>query len=125
MTTRRSEPFRYTMTTPLPCWFEIREINGLPVHSKLAEVELLDISKSGCRVQSKLDFRASNNQIQATVHARLNEELHLFPGSIRWQKECEDSVFHYGLSLELTEEMKELLNVELRSLAAARRIVVL
>ncbi|GAA0137853.1 hypothetical protein YSY43_46940 [Paenibacillus sp. YSY-4.3] len=125
MTTRRTDPFRYSMTTPLPCWIEIREINNVPVNSKLAEIELIDISKSGCRIQTKLDLRASTHQIEATVHVRLNEDLHKFPGSILWQKEHENAVFHYGLSLELTDEMKESLNIELRSLAAARRIVVL
>ncbi|MNJ33484.1 PilZ domain-containing protein [Paenibacillus fonticola] len=125
MTTRRTEPFRYSMVTPLLCWIEIREINEVAVNSKLAEVELIDISKSGCRIQTRLDLRASTHQIAATVHVRLNEDLHKFPGSIRWQKEHENAVFHYGLSLELTDEMKECLNIELRSLAAARRIVVL
>lgn len=125
MTTRRTEPFRYSMKTPLPCWIEIREINDITVTSKLAEVELLDISKSGCRIQSKLDLRASTHQIRATVHIRLNEDLHKFPGSIRWQREYENSVFHYGLLLDLTDEMKESLNIELRTLAASQRIVVL
>lgn len=125
MTTRRADPFRYSMTTPLPCWIEIREINEVTVHSKLAEVELIDISKSGCRIQTNLDLRADTNQIQATVHVRLNEDLHKFPGKIQWQKESENSLFHYGLLLDMTDEMKESLNVELRSLAASRRIVVL
>lgn len=124
MRTRRTEPFRYTIKPPMSCWIEITSINEMPVNSKLAEAELIDISKSGCRIGTPLDLHASDNAIGADMHIQLSDTKYIFPGHVRWQKAQEDGSNHYGLSLLLTDDEKEQINIELRSLAAARRIVV-
>ncbi|RCX19825.1 PilZ domain-containing protein [Fontibacillus phaseoli] len=125
MNSRRNEPFRYTINPPMDCWIEIKSIDFKPVSSKLAEAELIDISKSGCRIKTQLNLHAENHSIGAAVHFQLSEENYTFLGEIRWQKPYGSEFYHYGLSLQLTSEEKEKINVELRSLAAARRIVVM
>lgn len=124
MKTRRTEPFRYTMKPPMDCWIEITSINDMPVTSKLAEAELIDISKSGCRIRTPLDLHSADHTIGAAMHIQLSDEKYTFPGHVRWQKALGDGLFHYGLSLMLTKDEKERFNIELRTLAAARRIVV-
>lgn len=125
MNSRRNEPFRYTFKPPMTCWIEIVSIDLKPVKSKLAPAELIDISKSGCRIQTGLDLHAAAHSIGAAIHIQLSEENFTFPGEVRWQHPHGAEYFHYGLSLQLTTEEKEKINVELRGLAAARRIVVM
>ncbi|TYA11007.1 PilZ domain-containing protein [Paenibacillus faecis] len=124
MINRRTEPFRYSFNPPLDAWIEIVEINGSPLPTKPAPIELVDISKSGCRIRTALNLRAFSHNIRLLLHVRLNENSYAFTGEIRWQKELEPQIIHYGICLHLSDEEKEKLNVELRGMAAARRIVV-
>lgn len=124
MLTRRKEPFRYSITPPMICWLEIKEIDQVPLKSKLAEVDLINISKSGCRIRTGLNLYASAHEIQANIHMKLSEDLHIFNGQVRWQKEVEPAVFDYGISLQLDVSEKETINAELRTLAGSRRIIV-
>lgn len=121
---RRKEPFRYSMNPPLDCRIEIIDIDGISFSGKSAQAELIDISKSGCRIRTELDLHITSHVIRAAVHVSFGEDNFIFPGVIRWQEELEPSQFHYGFQLELSPEEKEKLNVELRKLAASRRIVV-
>lgn len=123
--TRRAEPFRYSLTPPIPCWIQITQINGLQVTSRLAEAKLINISKSGCRIESELNLHVTDNSIHAAVHIQLTEELYVYPGRIRWQKEFESPHYHYGLALETNEHDKEKITVELRALAGSKRVVVM
>lgn len=124
MTTRRTEPFRYSLNPPIEASLEILSIDGLALPCKPAQIDLIDISKSGCRVRTELNLHASSHAIRILLHVRLSEEIRTFPGEIRWQKELEPPNQHYGLHLELNDEEKEELNIELRGMAAARRIFV-
>lgn len=123
-TTRRTEPFRYTLQPPIEASLEILTIDGQPLPCKPAQIDLIDISKSGCRVRTELNLHASSHALRILLHVRLSDEIRTFPGEIRWQKELEPSSQHYGLHLELNTEEKEKLNIELRGMAAARRIIV-
>ncbi|WP_334078233.1 PilZ domain-containing protein [Paenibacillus sanfengchensis] len=125
MISRRKEPFRYTINPPMTCWIEIKSIDNMPVNSKLAEAELINISKSGCCIQIGLDLHAEQHTIRTHVHFQLSEERYCFPGEIRWQNPHGEHLYHYGLQMELTPEEKEKINIELRSLAAAKRIIVM
>ncbi|MEF2967988.1 PilZ domain-containing protein [Paenibacillus sp. M1] len=125
MPTKRKDPFRYTLKQPLSCRIEIKTIDQKPVSSKPAEAELIDISKSGCRIRTNLNLQAENYRIEAAVHVQLNENMLVFPGEILWQQQLADSFFHYGMQLELNAEEKENLNAELRLLAGAQRIIVM
>lgn len=124
ITTRRTEPFRYSLNPPIQASLEIQSIDGQALPLKPAQIDLIDISKSGCRVRTELNLHASSHNIRILLHVRLNDELRTFPGEIRWQAELEPPNHHYGLHLELTNEEKEELNVELRGMAASRRIIV-
>lgn len=125
ITTRRKEPFRYSLEEPTECWIEIVSINDVPVASKMAPMRLIDISKSGCKVRTELDLRAENNCIKAILHTKLNEEMYRIPGEIRWQRQLEYPFHYYGLLLNMSDEDKEKFTVELRSLAASGKIKVM
>ncbi|WP_223068216.1 PilZ domain-containing protein [Paenibacillus caui] len=125
MVTRRKEPFRYSMEAPLDCRIEITAIDRMPVTGRLAQVELLDISKNGCKIRSQLDLHAADHSIECLVHMQLNDEPFVFPGRIRWQRELESPYQYYGVQLQMSAEEKEKVNVELRTLAAERKIKVM
>lgn len=122
--TRRTEPFRYSLNPPIAASLEIVSIDGQALPLKPAQIELIDISKSGCRVRTELNLHASSHVIRVLLHVRLSDENRTFSGEIRWQRELESPNHHYGLHLELNDEEKEALNVELRGMAASRRIIV-
>lgn len=122
--TRRTEPFRYSLNPPIAASLEIVSIDGQALPLKPAQIELIDISKSGCRVRTELNLHASSHVIHVLLHVRLSGENRTFSGEIRWQRELEPPNHHYGLHLELNDEEKEALNVELRGMAASRRIIV-
>lgn len=120
----RKEPFRYLFTEPLPCFIELIEFNGIPVCSKPAEAELINISKGGCKITSDLNLHADTNQVVVKIHLPLTESPILCPATIQWQR-TEDSIrFEYGLQLQLPTSEKERILVDLRTLAAERKIVV-
>lgn len=127
LSTRRAEPFRYSLTPPIPCWIQITQINGTQITSKLAEAKLINISKSGCRIESELDLHVTDNSIYAAIHIQLTEDLCVYPGHIRWQRmfETSESHYHYGLALETNVQDKEKITVELRALAGSKRVVVM
>ncbi|WP_262363165.1 PilZ domain-containing protein [Paenibacillus sp. J22TS3] len=113
------------MEVPMSCWIRISEINGTTLNSRLAEVDLIDISKGGCRIRTQLDLHASSNLIKGMLRLKLSEEEYEFEAQIRWQRQIEPPFFHYGLSLHLEDTEKEKINAELRALAGARKIKVL
>lgn len=125
MTTRRAEPFRYSMTPPVACQMQITGINGADITSKPAEVKMIDINKAGCRIQSVLDLKADIHQIHVAIHIQLNETPYSFTGEIRWQKVLDESGLNYGIAFNISEDEQHHIQVELRALAAARKIVVL
>lgn len=104
---------------------QITTINESAVTSKLAEAVLIDISKAGCRIQTSLNLYVERNVIGASVHLHLGEQSEVYAGCIRWQRQISDGLFHYGMMLELGEAQKEQLNIDLRTLAAERKIIVI
>lgn len=120
----RKEPFRYVFYQPLPCLLELKELNGTPVNSKPAEAELLNISKSGCKITSGLNLHADTNQVTVVLHLTLTETPIHCPAEIRWQRSDSSLRFEYGLRLNLPPAEKESVLVGLRTLAAERKIVV-
>lgn len=121
----RKEPFRYSMEEPMSCWIRISEINGTIITSKLAEVDLIDISKGGCKIRTPLDLHASSNSIKGVLRLKLSEEEYDFNAQVRWQRQIEPPFFHYGLSLMLESEEKEKINADLRTLAGNNKIKVI
>nr|WP_269800205.1 PilZ domain-containing protein [Paenibacillus phocaensis] len=99
-------------------------IDGQVLSCKPAQIDVMDINKSGCQIRTELNLHAASHAIRILLHVRLTEEIHTYPGEIRWQGESEPSYHHYGVHLELTDQEKENLNIELRGMAAARKIIV-
>lgn len=125
MENRRKEPFRYSLTPPIDCMVQITAINQATVESKLAEAVLIDISKAGCRIQTDLNLYVERNEIGAAVHLHLVGHARVYAGDMRWQRQVAEGVFHYGMQLELDAAQKEQLNIDLRTLAAERKIIVI
>ncbi|GGA36272.1 PilZ domain-containing protein [Paenibacillus physcomitrellae] len=125
MITRRKEPFRYSMKEPVECQLELTTVNRMSFSGKLVPAKLIDISKNGCRIRSFLDLKASEHFIECRIHLRLNEENFIFPGHVRWQRIMDDTEYDYGVHLLLTDNEKEQINIQLRGLAAERKIKVM
>ncbi|USB34218.1 PilZ domain-containing protein [Paenibacillus sp. YPG26] len=113
------------MEEPMSCWIRISEINGTMITSKLAEVDLIDISKGGCKIRTVLDLHAASNAIKGVLRLKLTEEEHDFNAKICWQRQIEPPYYHYGLSLQLEAEEKEKINADLRTLAGNKKIKVI
>ena len=125
VTTKRKVPFRYSMTPPFPCKLQIIGINGENVSSKPADVKMIDINKAGCRINSTLDLQASLYHILIEIHIQLNNTPYIFKGEIKWQKGLTAHELSYGIAFLISEEQKQQIQIELRKLAAERKIVVL
>lgn len=125
MKTRRAEPFRYSMTPPIACQMQITGVNGAAITSKPAEVTMIDINKAGCRIRTHLDLKADIHQLHVAIHIQLNETMYVFAGEIRWQKALDELGISYGIAFHITEDEQHHIQVELRALAAARKIAVL
>ncbi|ANS75538.1 hypothetical protein AWM70_13785 [Paenibacillus yonginensis] len=125
MITRRKEPFRYSMQEPVECQLELTTVNRMSLSGKLIPAQVIDISKNGCKIRSALDLKASEHFIECRIHLRLNEQQFIFPGQIRWQRNLDGFSHDYGIHLLLTEDEKEQINVQLRGLAAERKIIVM
>jgi hypothetical protein len=126
MTTKskRKEPFRYRFSSPTECTFEITRINETPVSAKPAEAAIIDISKSGCKLYTKLNLNAMANRIQLLVNLIIDGQPKKFRGTVRWQMQTEQS-YYYGVQLELIEAEKDRMLLEIRSLAVSHKIEVI
>ncbi len=119
---RRKEPFRYQFTDSEICYFQISMLNGSLIATKPAQAELIDWHKSGCKLRSELDLRLTINEVQVMIEFPFAEQEPIqVSGSIRWQN-SEDAYHYYGVMFDADEELKERIKVEIRRLAAARRI---
>jgi hypothetical protein len=119
---RRKEPFRYQFTDSETCYFQISQLNGMKIETKPAQAELLDWHKSGCKLRTELDFRLTINEVQVLIEFPFAEQEPIrVIGSIRWQK-SEDAYHYYGVMFDADEELKERIKVEIRRLAAERKI---
>jgi hypothetical protein len=86
---------------------------------------MIDINKAGCRIHSTLDLKANLYQILIDIHIELNETPYIFKGEIRWQKALDDEALSYGIAFLISEVQQQQIQIELRKLAAERKIVVL
>ncbi|NOU97124.1 hypothetical protein GC093_28440 [Paenibacillus sp. LMG 31456] len=121
--TKRKEPFRYMLTSPTECTFEIVQINENPISAKPAIAAIIDLSKSGCKLYTKLDLNANDNQIKLLVNLTLDGQSMKYRGTIRWQKQTDDS-FYYGIQLELIDSEKDQILADIRSLATHNKVEV-
>jgi hypothetical protein len=113
------------MTPPVPCKLQIIGINGTAMSSKPADVNMIDINKAGCRIHSALDLKANLYQILVNILIEFNDTPYIFEGEIKWQKALDDQTLSYGIEFLISEELQEKIQIELRKLAAERKIVVL
>ncbi|WP_106768615.1 PilZ domain-containing protein [Paenibacillus faecalis] len=120
----RKEPFRYSLTTPISCLLELIEFNGTSVKSKPAEAELINLSKTGCKIRSSLNLHADTNQVMVKIHLPLTESPIVCPATIQWQRTDDSIRYEYGLKLHLPPSENERILIDLRTLAAERKIVV-
>ncbi|WP_244213769.1 PilZ domain-containing protein [Paenibacillus barcinonensis] len=101
----------------------ILSINGIDGPSKPIQAELCDISRSGCQLAFPLSLPVENNDIRIAINLKLFEDLLYFEGTLRWALE-KNTVWHYGVQLEVEKENQDRLSREMRMLAGQGRIVV-
>lgn len=112
-TSRRKEPFRYIFTKPVDCSFEITEINGSVLTSKIVYAKLIDLSRNGCRIESKLNLNCKANRIKIRIGFNFTDKDISVVGYLRWQQ---SSISYHsygvlfeknsGLSATIIEELK-------------------
>ncbi|MCP3772305.1 PilZ domain-containing protein [Paenibacillus sp. MZ04-78.2] len=121
---KRSDAFRFSLNTPLVCYFEVTNINGTSTSSTPVKATLMDISNSGCKIVTPLNLNAASNKLQIILHVQLQEELLKLNGSIRWQLQSTNTLNHYGVNFIMNESEKRHLHARLRTLTALRKITV-
>lgn len=121
---RRKEPFRYVLKEPIAFDLHILSINGLPGPDKPVRAELMDISRSGCRLALPLQLHPEINNIRIGMDVLLNEDPLYLEGNLRWGRE-EAGHCSYGVLLDIAEADRDILPRELRQLAGASRIIVM
>lgn len=120
---KRKEPFRYTLKEPMPFEIYILSINGVQGSPKPIQAELLDISRSGCKLAFPLSLPIDNNDIRIGINLKLFEDFLYIEGTLRWGLE-KDTLWHYGVQLVVEKEHQDRLSREMRMLAGQGKIVV-
>lgn len=121
---RRKEPFRYTLKSPIPFEFQILTINGHLAPAKPVSALMLDISRSGCRLEIPLQLHVETNHITVGMNFVLYEEPLYIEGTLLWGKKDSDT-HYYGVRLDIAEADRDMLPRELRMLAGEQKIMVL
>ncbi|GLI05405.1 hypothetical protein YDYSG_14350 [Paenibacillus tyrfis] len=121
---KRSDAFRYSLNSPIVCYFEVTNINGNSTSSTPVKATLMDISNSGCKIVTPLNLNAASNKLQIILHVQLQEELLKLNGSIRWQLQSTNALYHYGVKFMMNESERRHLLAGLRTLTALRKITV-
>lgn len=121
---RRKSPFRYVLEDPIEFELHIVSLNFTPAPRKPVSAQMHDISRSGCLVSLPLEIPVGKNRIRVALDFVLNEDPMHFEGHLRWNNE-ENGRHYYGVEMEVPEEQKDRLQLELRGLAGANRIRVM
>ena len=119
---RRKEPFRYIFHIPEACTFQINRINNSPVDSRRAQAEIINLSRSGCNIVTPLKLGTVEHAIGLVLYVHFGEEPWELHGLIRWQTFV-DGVYNYGIQFDTTDAFRERMSIELRQLAATKRII--
>lgn len=109
---KRGESFRFQFNEGLECLIKIISIDGSPIDSKLAEGLILDISPTGLKLSSSLDF-PTNKPVVFFVEFALNDQQIKVSADLVWKKNVGNG-YHYGLKQHGTKEDTRLLIDELK-----------
>jgi hypothetical protein len=112
-TSRRKEAFRYIFNKPINCVFEIIEINGSVVASKIAYAKLIDLSKNGCRIEMKLNLNCRTNLIKIRLILNFTDKAIPAVGHLRWQQSSL-SYHSYGILFETSNDLGAAIIEELK-----------
>lgn len=121
---RRKSPFRYILDEPIAFELYIVSLNFTPAPRKPVQARMHDISRSGCLVSLPLEIPVGQNRICVALDFVLNQDLLHFEGQLRWNKQ-EDGRYYYGVEMNVPDDQKDRLQLELRGLAGANRIRVM
>lgn len=121
---RRKAPFRYVLDKPIEFELYIVSLNFTSAPKKPVSAQMHDISRSGCLVSLPLEIPVGKNRIRVALDFVLNEQPLHFEGLLKWNKE-EEGRHYYGVEMEVPDEEKDRLQLELRGLAGANRIRVM
>ena len=121
---RRKSPFRYVLENPIEFEMYLVSLNFTAAPRKPISAQMHDISRSGCLVSLPVEIPVGQNRIRVALDFVLNEDALHFEGYLRWAKE-EENRHYYGVEMEVPEDQKDRLQLELRGLAGANRIRVM
>lgn len=110
---KREETFRYEFGTPVNCHYRVIKIQEELKQSNKAEGKILDISLSGMKLETNLDFPLNTHQIEIEITFTLENEITL-TGLLIWRKQNPNQNFSYGIELRENEEIQQILLNELK-----------
>lgn len=91
---KRNEGFRLIFNEPIPATFIILKINGNDVKSKKGEIQILDMSLKGTKIQTKFKLPIPHTRIEMEF-VICDEPMHLV-GELVWEKQ-RNQEFIYGV----------------------------
>src|SRR5690625_4269969 len=104
---KRKEAFRYEFDKPLTALFEITDIDEKSVSTSQGEAEIIDLSPTGIKLQSKLNIPDIDlKSIRLSLTFELNDQQFIVNGLIVWKKDKGISV-HYGIDLDIDKSTKQ------------------
>jgi hypothetical protein len=113
--TKRKEGQRYTFVKPVECIFELVEINGTALKSSSSPAKLIDLSKNGCRIETRLNLGAKANRIKVAITLNFTDQAIRIVGELRWQLSSL-SYHSYGIRLDDDNETAAAIIEQLKQL---------
>lgn len=116
MLSKRREPFRFSFRRPIHATIHLIKVSDRidenPRKSSSGNVEILDISPSGLKIQTAFDIPISE-RILMEFNFIIYEHPISVTGSVMWRNKV-SSKFHYGIRLKVTPELKRKIIDELK-----------
>ncbi|RUL53206.1 PilZ domain-containing protein [Lysinibacillus antri] len=111
---KRNEGFRLIFNQPIPATFIILKISGKDVKSKKGEIQILDMSLKGAKIQTKFKLPIPNTRIEMEF-VICDKPMHLV-GELVWEKQSNQE-FVYGMIFDSAMLLQQQLLQELKKYA--------
>ncbi|TSI07394.1 PilZ domain-containing protein [Lysinibacillus sp. BW-2-10] len=111
---KRNEGFRLIFNQPIPATFIILKISGKDVKSKKGEIQILDMSLKGAKIQTKFKLPTPNTRIEMEF-VIYDKPMHLV-GELVWEKQSNQE-FIYGMVFDSSMLLQQQLLQELKKYA--------
>lgn len=116
MFSKRKEHFRFSFGNPLLATLRVirvgERLNEIPMISSSGNIEILDISPSGLKIQTFLNIPISE-MILLEITFTIHERTFTLIGRVTWRNKVGNN-FYYGIRLEVNPDTRQQLINELK-----------